>query len=53
MIDRKFDISHSGKISLYAHMSQNKCFFFLIDVFFNVDSKSEIRNFRTALVFEL
>ena len=28
-------------------------FFLLIDVFFDADSKSEIRIFRTALVFEL
>ena len=28
-------------------------FYLLIDVFFHVDSKSDIRIFRTALVFEL
>ena len=28
-------------------------FFLLIDVFFDADSKFEIRIFRTALVFEL
>ena len=35
------------------HISQNKLFFLLIYIFFNADSKSEIRIFRTALVFVL
>ena len=39
-----------GKI-FFMHISQNKLFFPLIDVFFDADSKSETRIFRTALVF--
>ena len=35
------------------HISKNKFFFLLINAFFDADSKSEIRIFRTALVFEL
>ena len=37
----------------FMHISKNKLFFLLIDAFFDADSKSEIRIFRTALVFEL
>ena len=37
----------------FMHISQNKLFFPLIHVFFDANSKSEIRIFRTALVFEL
>ena len=44
---------HSGVKFYFIHISQNKLFFLLIDVFFDADSKSEIRIFWTALVFEL
>ena len=37
----------------FMHIFQNKLIFLLIYAFFNADSKSEIRIFRTALVFEL
>ena len=46
-----FHIRIIGKILLYAHIP--KYFFLLIDVFFDADSKSEIKIFRTALVLKL
>ena len=45
-------VAHSMKL-YFMHISQNTFFFYLIYVFFDVDSKSEIIIFRTALVFEL
>ena len=46
--------SQSSKILLYAHKyPEINYFFVLIGVFFDAETKSEIRIFRTALVFEL
>ena len=42
------------KILLYAHTYSKIYYSFLLNgVFFNADSKSQIRIFRTALVFDL